>query len=101
MHAIQGVAERACMDTMGPRSQMGGQDGRWTYKKSKDAGILAHQKTFEAGCSEGCLAAQLDDYHNGIGVTDDTPLRADRSPLSDKQKKIGHEVLNASAPDVE
>jgi hypothetical protein len=100
MHAIQGMAERGCMDPSGARSQMGGQNNQWTYKASKDAGITAHQETFKsAACSSACLGAQLDSYHNNIGVTDSTPLRADRSPLSDEQKTFGASVLNRAAPE--
>lgn len=37
MHAIQGMYERAAMDDSGPRSQMGGKNGQWTYKTAKEA----------------------------------------------------------------
>jgi hypothetical protein len=93
MHSILGRAERACMDLKGPRSQLGGKNNEWTYAKAKEATFKAFQKTFPnagpdgKGCSRACLEAQLDSYHNKIGVDDHTPLRADRSPLSAKQKE--------------
>jgi hypothetical protein len=94
MHAIQGMAERACMAPGPPRSQMGGQGNAWTYGKAKEAAVTAHQETFKsAACSSECIGAQLDAYHNSIGVKDDTPLRADRSPLSDEQKTFGASVI--------
>ena len=103
MHAVQGMAERNCMDPDGSRSQMGGKDNSWTFGKAKEAGIKAHKATFpDAGpegnaCSEECLAAQLDNYHKqeSVGVKDDdTPLRADRSPLKEEQKEWGAEQLS-------
>lgn len=91
MHAIQGMAERGCMDPEGPRSQMGGQDGAWTYGAAKDGALEAHKTAFGASeCRDGCVEAQLDAYHSRIGVKDDdTLLRADRSPLTDEQKELG------------
>src|SRR6266851_8268518 len=82
MHAVQGMAERSCMDADGPRSQMGGAGGAWNYGNAKTSAIVAHTTTFPASeCREGCLEAQLDAYHSKVGVKDDdTPLRADRSP---------------------
>jgi hypothetical protein len=95
LHGIQGVAERACMNPKGPRSQMGGLDGKWTYKRSKEAGLIAHKATFkDSGCSEKCLEAQLDAYHQQCGIKDDTLVRADRSPLTKEQKAMGESVLS-------
>ena len=102
MHAIQNMAELGLMDAEGERSQMGGQDGdSWTYGQAKRAALVAHAETFpDSGpggkpCASDCLAKQLDAYHNGIGVEDDTVLRADRSPLKQEQKDFGAEVLEA------
>jgi hypothetical protein len=102
MHAVQGMAERNCMDPNGPRSQMGGKDNAWNYGAAKKGAIKAHQKAFpDAGpdgkaCSEKCLEKQLDNYHQQekVGVKDDkTPLRADRSPLTEEQKISGNGQL--------
>jgi hypothetical protein len=94
MHAIQGMYERSCMDPDGPRSQMGGNDGAWTYGEAKKGALAAHQETFPASdCRDGCTEAQLDAYHSKVGVKDDkTPLRADRSPLTEEQKELGDAV---------
>lgn len=100
MHAIQNTAEKGAMDAGGPRSQMGGKDGAWNYGAAKLNAVQAHQTTFPTSgkdgkpCREGCLKAQMDNYHKGVGVTDDsTPLRADRSPLNDDQKEYGEKQL--------
>jgi hypothetical protein len=91
MHAIQGMVERSCMADDGPRSQMGGNDGAWNYGSARDGALTAHKSTFaDSNCRDGCLAAQLDAYHSQVGVKNDsTPLRADRSPLTDEQKEFG------------
>lgn len=87
------------MDPEGPRSQMGGKDGKWTYKAAKQAGLTAHQHTFiQAGCSVECLEAQLDAYHNQCGISDDDQLRADRSPLTNDQKELGAKVGQKRKP---
>jgi Domain of unknown function (DUF4150)/GHH signature containing HNH/Endo VII superfamily nuclease toxin 2 len=98
LHAVQNMKERSHMNPTGPRSQMGG-DGTWTYGAAKAAALTAHKATFpKSGCSAGCTAAQLDAYHHKIGVKDDsTPLRADRSPLKDEQKKLGRKIINPSS----
>jgi hypothetical protein len=91
MHAIQGAIERGFMDEDGSRSQMGGDNNRWNYGEAKSGGLSAHQITFaDSECRDECLSAQLDAYHQQIGVKDDsTPLRADRSPLTGEQKEFG------------
>jgi hypothetical protein len=95
MHAVQNVHERDHMDPDGPRSQMGG-DGSWNYGAAKEGAMTAHAATFaDSNCREGCIEAQLDAYHEKVGVKDDsTKLRADRSPLKDKQKRQGRKVLD-------
>lgn len=99
MHSIQGMSERACMDADGPRSQMGGADGAWNYGAAKQGALVAHQTTFPASeCRDDCLEAQLDAYHEQVGVKDDdTKLRADRSPLTAEQKEFGGSVVGGSA----
>lgn len=100
MHAIQNTHELAQMDPDGPRSQMGGMGGKWNYGEAKKAGLHAHAKTFpDAGangepCGSDCLEKQLDAYHKQVGVAgNDTPMRADRSPLKDEQKTWGANQL--------
>ena len=94
MHAIQNTHEKNMMDSEGPRSQMGGKSNRWNYGEAKKAALHAHGKTFqnndEAQCSKECLEKQIDSYHRQVGCkSDNTPLRADRSPLKDEQKEWG------------
>lgn len=95
LHAVQNSYERVFMDEAGPRSQMGGVDDTWTYGEAKAGALAAHEAAFpDAGCSSGCLEKQLDAYHKGVGVkNDDTPLRADRSPLKDEQREMGEQIL--------
>ena len=99
LHAVQNVHERDCMDPIGPKSQLGGNDGAWNYGAAKKGALTAHAATFpDSNCREGCLGAQLDAYHEQVGVKgDQTKLRADRSPLKDKQKKLGRKLLDAAA----
>jgi hypothetical protein len=79
LHAVQGVFERgAIAGAPANRKHMA-----WNYGQARDAGIKAHRATFGPGCSEQCLAAQLDNYHQqpGMDVTDKTPLRTELPPL--------------------
>jgi hypothetical protein len=93
MHAIQGMWERAHMRPGPPRDQMGG-NGSWTYKQAKQGGVAAMKKTFpSSGCADKCIEAQLDNYHRQMGCANDTPLRADRSPLKTGQQKSGTQTL--------
>ena len=100
LHAIQNTHEKSLMDPDGPRSQMGGNENQWTYGEAKKGAVHAHKKTFpDAGadgetCSDECIEKQLDAYHKQAGVqNNDTPLRADRSPLQEHQKEWGSEQL--------
>jgi len=95
LHSVQNTHERNLMDPDGPRSQQGGSGGAWNYGAAKEGALVAHQAAFPASdCTGGCLEKQLDAYHEQVGVKDDsTPLRADRSPLSDDQKGIGEQIL--------
>ncbi len=96
MHAIQNSIENAFMDPTKGRDQMGGKDKSWTYGTAKEGGLAAHKKTFAAaGCSDACISAQLDAYHNQIGVEDDKPIRADRGPLNKKQRKFAAPVVKS------
>ena len=103
LHALQNTLEKQCMDDSGGRSQMGGKNAAWNYGKARQSAINAHRAVFrESGpngqpCSEDCLKAQLDNYHNQIGVKNDkTPLRSDRSPLKEKQKEWAAETLKSN-----
>lgn len=54
-----------------------GSAGTWTYDEASAAGAQCVAKVFPE-CSEGCVKAQLDEYHQKeIGMKDDTDLRAD------------------------
>lgn len=102
LHALQNTAELECMELDGPRSQMGGKNGAWNYCKARNSAINAHRTVFKSKpdgqpcCSEACLKAQLDNYHNQMGVKNDTPLRADRSPLKEEQKEWAAETLKSN-----
>ncbi|MDY6993191.1 MAG: PAAR-like domain-containing protein [Pseudomonadota bacterium] len=99
LHAIQNTFEKQCMDPNGGKSQMGGANNAWTYGKAKEGAVKAHQTAFpkagkDKACSKECIEKQLDNYHEQIGVKDDnTPLRADRSPLKEEQKEWGKQQL--------
>jgi hypothetical protein len=98
MHAVQNVHECDHMNPAGPKSQMGG-DGSWNYGAAKQGAVTAHAATFPTSdCRPGCIEAQLDAYHSTVGVkSDDTKLRADRSPLKEGQKKKGRRILDAAS----
>jgi Domain of unknown function (DUF4150)/GHH signature containing HNH/Endo VII superfamily nuclease toxin 2 len=53
--------------------------GSWSYSEAADEGSKAVSEV--TGCDEGCLRAQLDEYHQQAGgspnIKDSTPLRAD------------------------
>ena len=48
-----------------------------TYGDAKEDGVKAVKKAFpESPCDPGCLIAQLDAYHNEVGLDDKTPCKA-------------------------
>ncbi|WP_299950376.1 PAAR-like domain-containing protein [uncultured Ruegeria sp.] len=52
-----------------------------TYGQMRDKSISSMKKVFpESGCSPACIKAQLDAFHEKAGVSEDTPLRADKNP---------------------
>jgi hypothetical protein len=54
-------------------------DGRIGYKALKRAAARSAKWVFvESGCDPGCTEAQLDAYHNQVGVSDDTSLSVKR-----------------------
>jgi hypothetical protein len=93
LHAIQGKLELAAIE----KASIGQKDYAWNYGQSKAAGIRAHQQTFtNSRCSRKCLSAQLDRYHNAVGITDKTLLRTETPRLSENQKALANELV----PDV-
>lgn len=79
MHTKQTVENKKCpagaIDLEGGVSME--VDNVTTYKEAKDNAINAMKEVFPgSNCNPKCLEAQLDNYHNQCGVTDDTPIRA-------------------------
>lgn len=64
----------------------------WKYKDARKAGVDAHQKIFP-GCAPECLEAQLDKYHNKVGVDDDSDLRTGTQGLQEWQKESDRKIL--------
>lgn len=78
MHTLQSVENDKCPKGMIP---VNGVDKEFpnvtTYKAAKANAITAMQKVFPGSkCDPKCLEAQLDNYHNQCGVTDDTKIKA-------------------------
>jgi hypothetical protein len=92
-HALQGKKESAAVKKA-PANQ---KDYAWNYGDAKAAGINAHKNIFPgSNCSKGCLEAQLDSYHKGVGgVENNTPVRTyDASKnLQDWQKGTNKQIL--------
>lgn len=52
-----------------------------TYGKARNQAIASMQEVYlESKCSEECLKAQLDKYHNDCGIQEDTPVKAVQTP---------------------
>ena len=47
-----------------------------TYGEAKKQGLDAMGKTFNNECDRDCLEAQLDAYHNDVGINDKTPCKS-------------------------
>jgi hypothetical protein len=73
-HALQGHAEaRAVRKAM---KQSKNPERAWSYGQAREAGARAHSKIFKgSGCSEECVKKQLDNYHEQLGLNDNTKLR--------------------------
>lgn len=90
MHSIQGAIEAAFNASGAALKQWPGggkllkkgladrgpADAKWTYKDARETGVFAHSQAFPH-CNPDCTRKQLDDYHKGAGVDDDTPVRTD------------------------
>ncbi|TBU81480.1 hypothetical protein DNK06_06780 [Pseudomonas daroniae] len=89
LHAVQGQMEAAHNDGPVLKSWPGAgakvkagslqrhpAEAKWTYKNAREAGTLAHKTAFPH-CNAQCVSNQLDDYHKGCGMNDNTPLRSD------------------------
>ena len=58
-----------------------------TYGEAKQQAAKAFKKTFpESKCSEKCITAQLDAYHNQCGVNDETVIKAVETGQADVSK---------------
>ncbi len=107
MHSLQGYDAIQNQDENGILNLAKGkktQTGTVTYGQSKESGVNAVKDVFpESECSEECLKAQLDAYHNKVGVDDSTNIRSNPSGrtseedvLAARQKieKLKQEVVN-------
>lgn len=74
MHRKVGSKETAAVRAAGVKNTRN-PDFAWNYKEAKAAAIMAHERTFAAGCTRECMKSQLDAYHNSIGCHDRTLLR--------------------------
>lgn len=81
MHDLQDATERSVVDLVESDPSFGRTPDRaMTYEEAREVGIAAHKKIFkDSGCSEGCLQAQLDAYHNQAGVDDKDPVATKRA----------------------
>jgi hypothetical protein len=62
-------------------------NGKIGYKECKRAAARSAKWVFaEAGCSSDCVEAQLDAYHNQVGISDDTKLPVKKILGSDEAK---------------
>ena len=75
MHAIQGARERSAITAAAAANS--DPSYAWNYSEARDAGIEAHRNVMGKQCSEDCLKAQIDNYHNQLDVDDDTLLRTE------------------------
>jgi hypothetical protein len=78
MHVHQKAANEKCPAGKLP---VGGKQENFphvtTFGEAKKSASAAHQEVFPtAGCSPGCIEAQLDAYHNQCGITDKTQMKA-------------------------
>jgi hypothetical protein len=78
MHTFQSHAANQCPAADLPLSSGGSVNARaTTYGEAKKNGIDAFKKVFPEGfCAEKCIEAQLDNYHNQCGITNETPCKA-------------------------
>lgn len=83
MHAVQSQVEghyartgKELCSWVDPEKKGRENVSKWRYKHARDAGVSAHQIAFPH-CDEDCIRDQLDAYHKGLGVREDTPVRTD------------------------
>lgn len=85
MHTFQSASAARCRE--GSIELCNGEiitEKKTTYGTAKKKAVQALKKTFpESGCSEGCITAQLDAYHNQCGITDRTAIKAVETGQSD------------------
>ncbi len=73
LHDLQDGTERSVIDLVesDPKLKRSA-DEAMTYEEAREVGVAAHKQVFKSsGCSEACIRAQLDAYHNQSGVDDD------------------------------
>lgn len=98
MHTFQSASAAKCKEGEIPLS-----DGskivakRTTYGQAKSQAAKAFKKTFpESKCSEKCITAQLDAYHNQCDINDDTVIKAVETGQTDV-KAAKQAVIDRSA----
>jgi hypothetical protein len=87
LHSVQGIKENYAIMTAGSRQPPRSPDMAWNYGEARTAGVDAHCATFpDSNCDPNCVKAQLDAYHEQMGVNDSTPLRTERYGFGDPSK---------------
>jgi Domain of unknown function (DUF4150)/GHH signature containing HNH/Endo VII superfamily nuclease toxin 2 len=87
LHSVQGIKENYAILTAASRQPPRSPDMAWTYGEARTAGVDAHAATFpNSGCSEACIKAQLDAYHEQVGAQESTPLRTEKYGFGDPIK---------------
>jgi hypothetical protein len=81
MHDIQDKFERDAIDAVEKAAAAGRStsgrtpDQALNYFEAREVGMEAHNQTFgDSCCNEDCLQAQLDAYHNHVGVKETDPV---------------------------
>jgi len=79
--------------------KVNGKAGTWTYEKASNAAAKCAHEVDDFKCDEGCIKAQLDEYHQSqCGMKPDTPLRADASGKSGSPAGIPAAVSQVTNP---
>ncbi len=100
--AGEGVMSSLSTSTAGGRKKRSVSCRSMTYGQMRDKAVSSVEKIFPGSkCSPACLKAQLDTFHQGAGVKEDTKLRADpipgRPPEEARRTMDNIEAINAWA----
>ena len=76
-----------------------GKAGVWTYEQARDAAAKCAKEVDEFQCDEGCIKAQLDEYHlEQCKMKPTQPLRADAAGQSGSPAGIPAAASQITAP---